>query len=223
MPRLLAIGDIHGHSKAFSSLLNVIRPQVDDTVVLLGDYIDRGPESSRVIDLILALQQETQVVPLRGNHEDMMLKAVGSRDALSFWRDCGGEETLSSYPGKSMAGIPVDHWDFLRSTCLYHETGAFIFVHAFLEPDVPLDSQSEHDLLWRHIEYAPRHFSGKRVICGHTPQRGGLPVHFGTGVCIDTGVHETGWLTCYEPARNRFWQCNDSGESRMDALFFDPD
>lgn len=223
MPRLLDIGDIHGHLKAFTSLLKVIRPQMEDTLVLLGDYVDRGPDSCGVIERILKLKQETHLICLRGNHEEMFLNAYDSQEAFNFWESCGGDETILSYGGQGLSSVPEAHRQFLRMTGLYHETEDCIFVHANVEPDVPMDSQDQRTLLWQHIEYPPRHFSEKVIICGHTPQPEGLPAHLGTAVCIDSGVCDTGWLTCYEPRKKRYWQCNDAGETRVDVLIPEAD
>lgn len=223
MSRLLAIGDIHGHAKAFVHLLNVIGPAEDDVLILMGDYIDRGPHSKEVIDIILRLRQQTQLICLRGNHEQMMLNALESKEAFDFWCQCGGEESLRSYGCTKLEDVPAAAFDFLRSTVSYHETPKFIFVHANVEFGVPMEFQTANSLLWRHIEYAPCHHSGKIVICGHTPQSNGLPVHFGSAVCLDTDVCHSGWLTCYEPFKRRYWQCNDGGEKRADILLPDTD
>ncbi|WP_395750607.1 metallophosphoesterase family protein [Prosthecobacter sp.] len=221
MPRLLAIGDIHGHLNTFTHLLNVIKPQQDDTLVLLGDYVDRGPDSCGVIERILKLKQETHLVCLRGNHEEMFLHAYDPNKDLNFWGSCEGDETLLSYKAHGLRSIPETHWELLRTTDLYHETEDCIFVHANVEPDLPMESQDESTLLWQHIKHPPRHFSEKLIICGHTPQPDGLPAHMGTAVCIDSGIYRTGWLTCYEPRKNRCWQCNDAGETRVDVLIPD--
>lgn len=218
MPRLLAIGDIHGHSKAFTHLLNVIKPTGDDVLVLLGDYVNRGPDSSGVIEVILGLQQKTQLICLRGNHEQMMLNALESQEAFDFWCQCGGDQTLRSYGCDEVKSIPAPVFDFLRSTVLYHETPRSIFVHANVDYGAPMEYQCASTLLWRHIEYPPYHYSGKLIICGHTPQATGLPAHFGSAVCIDTDVCRSGWLTCYEPLKNRYWQCNAAGKRRADIL-----
>jgi serine/threonine protein phosphatase 1 len=218
MSRLLAIGDIHGQSAAFRALLEVIKPTRDDVLVLLGDYINRGPDSRGVIERILRLREETQLICLRGNHEQMLLDAHRSGDGGLFWIECGGDETLRSFGCDDVESMPDYVFDFLNETRLYYETEKFIFVHANVDAEVPMESQSANTLLWRHLEYAPAHCSGKVVICGHTPQASGLPVHFGSAVCIDTDVGRSGWLTCYEPLRGRYWQCNADGKRRADIL-----
>jgi serine/threonine protein phosphatase 1 len=218
MPRLFAIGDIHGNSKALAKLLDAVKPSEEDVVVLLGDYIDRGPDSSGVIETILELRQKTELICLRGNHEQMMLNALESEEASDFWCQCGGDQTLSSFGCEKVKSIPAIVWDFLRGTVLYHETPMNIFVHANVDFDSPMEYQCASTLLWRHIEYPPSHQSGKLIICGHTPQSSGLPAHFGSAVCIDTDVCKSGWLTCYEPLKNRYWQCNAAGKRRADIL-----
>lgn len=218
MPRLLSIGDIHGHSQAFTNLLNVVKPTGDDVLVLLGDYINRGPDSSGVMDIILGLRQKTQLICLRGNHEQMLLDSRTSRDNHLFWLQCGGDQTLKSYECKAAEELPPRVLEFLGGTVLYHECERFIFVHANVDSEVPMESQSPASLMWRHLEYAPSHHSGKMVICGHTPQVSGIPLHLGTAVCIDTDICGAGWLTCYEPLKNRYWQCNAAGKTRVDIL-----
>jgi serine/threonine protein phosphatase 1 len=221
MPRLLAIGDIHGHSEAFKHLLNVIKPAGEDVLVLLGDYINRGPDSKGVIEIILGLRQKTQLICLRGNHEQMLLNALESKESFDFWCECGGDQTLRSYGCAEVKAIPDSVIDFMGGTLLYHETEKCIFAHANVDFEVPMESQSAETLLWRHIEHPPAHQSGKVIICGHTPQTAGLPVHFGSAVCIDTDVCRSGWLTCYEPLKSRYWQCHASGKRRADILLPD--
>lgn len=223
MSRLLAIGDIHGQSAAFSALLNVIKPAREDVLVLLGDFINRGPDSRGVIERILGLREETQLICLRGNHEQMLLDALRSAEDGAFWLQCGGDETLRSFGCADVESMPKHVFDFLNDTRLYHETEKFIFVHANVDSEVPMECQSTSTLLWRHLEYAPTHCSGKIIICGHTPQPAGLPVHLGSAVCIDTDVGKSGWLTCYEPLKNRFWQCHASGKRRADILLPEQD
>src|SRR5215207_6899427 len=97
MPRLLAVGDIHGCSRALDLLLADVNPHADDTVVTLGDYVDRGPDAKGVLDRLIDLHHTGRLIPLRGNHEQMLVAARTSRDERSFWLACGGEETLLSY------------------------------------------------------------------------------------------------------------------------------
>jgi serine/threonine protein phosphatase 1 len=95
--RELAIGDIHGCARSFETLLDLVQPTPTDTIILLGDYIDRGPDSCRVIDMILELNQRCTVVALTGNHEIMLQEAANDSKARADWWRYGGQETMHSY------------------------------------------------------------------------------------------------------------------------------
>jgi serine/threonine protein phosphatase 1 len=106
--RTIAIGDVHGCSAALRALLDAVAPAPDDVVVLLGDYIDRGPDSKGVLDLLLDLVGRCQLIPLLGNHEEMVLAALSDHKALEGWLSCGGAETVLSYgwaPGGPRRGL----------------------------------------------------------------------------------------------------------------------
>src|SRR6056297_2221894 len=172
--RTIAIGDIHGCSKALRTVLEDIAPQGDDTVIFLGDYVDRGPDSRGVIDQILALEQQCHVVPLRGNHEVMLCGVLLSDLAPDLWLSAGGKATVASYGG-SLKKIPQRHVDFLQRLRPFHETDQQIFVHAGYESDKPMSEQPDGPLYWEHLSAAlpPPHQTGKRVFVGHTPQPSG--------------------------------------------------
>lgn len=108
MPRTIAFGDIHGWSIALGQLLNAIRPTADDTIVTLGDYIDRGFDSRGVIDLLIELQQRCQLIPILGNHEEMMLAAREDRAKLVEWNEFGGIATLDSYGKRGLEAVRSD-------------------------------------------------------------------------------------------------------------------
>ena len=97
MPRTIAIGDIHGCAVALDTILAEIAPQPSDTIVGMGDYVDRGPESSRVIEILIDLVSHCRFVPLIGNHEMMMFKGMNSQKDFDFWFQYGGNTTLASY------------------------------------------------------------------------------------------------------------------------------
>src|SRR5262245_28961825 len=113
-PRVIAIGDVHGCIHALDALLDAIVPAPDDTLVFLGDMIDHGRESRDVLARIIALGSQCGVVCIQGNHEEMMLWARTSEQALAFWQNHGGAATLSSYrfPGR-LDDIPAEHWQFV--------------------------------------------------------------------------------------------------------------
>ena len=139
--RILAIGDIHGCNTALDTLLGQINVQPEDTVVLLGDIVDRGPGTRQVIERLLELQQQCNLHFIRGNHEEMLLGVLDGTIDDSRWLLFGGREVLDSYDGTT-DDIPATHVEFLRSSVDYHETTTDIFVHANLEPGVPLPEQN---------------------------------------------------------------------------------
>ena len=219
MQRLLAIGDIHGCATALRRLLEIIRIQPDDTVVTLGDYMNRGPDTRGVVEELMALKQRVQLITLMGNHEQMWLRALDAQEAEEEWKACGGGSTLASYGVKSAREIAPSHQAFFQSCLKYHEAETHFFVHANVDPYAPLDSQTDHTLLWEHLNSAPAaHASGKTMICGHTPQKNGKPRQFGHAVCVDTNVTDGGWLTCLEVRSGRYWQANQQGKSRADVM-----
>ena len=137
MSRTIAIGDIHGCATALAALIDTIDPDPSDTLVFLGDFIDRGPESRRVLDRVIDLAGRCRVVPILGNHEEMLLDALRDTANLAKWLKCGGAYTLRSY-GWEMGGvrrrledwIPPHHRAFLSSCLQFFETDTHIFVHA---------------------------------------------------------------------------------------------
>ena len=216
--RHFAIGDIHGCSAALKRLDQELQFRPTDTVITLGDYIDRGPDSRGVIDYLIELRSRCHLITLRGNHEVMMLQARQDRDALMEWLSCGGDQTLASYNAATFDDIPQAHWDFLESTLPYHETARDFFVHANAYPDLSLPDQPDYMLYWEHLTDPAPHQSGRRMICGHTPQKSGQPLDFGHTVCIDTYAHGGGWLTCLETRTNVYWQATQTGDLRTDSL-----
>ena len=220
--RTLAIGDIHGCLHALNALLAIVQPQKDDLLIALGDYTDRGPDSRGVIDRLLRLRDECRLICLRGNHDQMMLDARHDPATLWEWLQFGGRETLASYGRDSAAtlyDIPELHWQFLEVTRPYYETETHIFVHGRLDPDLPLDEQPSYLLYWEKLDrHAPKHCSGKTVICGHTAQRSGVPLDLGHAVCIDTFVYGKGWLTCLDVETRELWQARQTGATRTGRL-----
>jgi serine/threonine protein phosphatase 1 len=225
--RTIAIGDIHGCTSALRALLDAIAPTRADTIVLLGDYIDRGPDSKGALDLVIALAGRCRVVPLLGNHEEMLLAALSDRNALKNWLACGGVAALRSYgwapggPRRALANlIPVQHQRFLSGCRPFHETQTHLFLHAGYVPELPITQQPGLALRWRATDAltATPHCSGKVVIVGHTPQKSGEVLDLGFLVCIDTNCWRGGWLTALETGSGCFWQANEQGEVRERAL-----
>lgn len=223
--RTLAIGDVHGCAAALLNLLKFVDPGPKDTIVTLGDYIDRGPDSKGVLDLMIRMNLSDRLVPLRGNHEMMMLMGRESRDERRMWLSCGGAEALESYgrPGRAgrLEDIPEHHWHFVRKVCSdYAETDTHIFVHANLQPNTPLTEMSQTWLHWEFLTPSKHfpHFSGKTMICGHSEQRSGIPLVLDHAVCIDTWCYGGGWLTCLDVDSGEYWQADIDGRTRRGQL-----
>lgn len=222
--RTLAIGDVHGCLTALDRMLALIELAPEDRLVFLGDYIDRGPDSCGVIERILELRKQHDVVCLTGNHEIMMCSARDDEGIYLSWLGYGGEEALESYvrdplDEPSLDRVPQRHWQFLEEVCLpYYEDDTHIFVHGNVRPDLPLDAQDEMTLYWDKFANHGPHFSGKKVICGHTSQKSGWPLNVGHSVVIDTWVYGEGWLTCLDVHKGHFWQTNQAGRHRLGML-----
>jgi serine/threonine protein phosphatase 1 len=222
--RILAIGDIHGCLTALDALLDRVAPAPDDLLITLGDYVDRGPDSSGVLDRVIALHEDGRLIALRGNHDVMMLKARERVD-VRLWLACGGKQTLASYgvafpESGDLSPVPADHWEFLEHHLRdWYETETHFFVHASAYPDLPLDEQPDYMLHWEKLVDRVEHESGKVMVCGHTKQHSGRPLDLGTTVCLDTGAYEDyGWLTCLDVINGRYWQANQRGQTRQGRL-----
>jgi serine/threonine protein phosphatase 1 len=219
--RTLAIGDIHGCARALDVLLSAVSPRPEDVLVTLGDYVDRGPDSRGVLDRLVSLHSTGRLVPLRGNHDLMMVHARDWDEASAIWLACGGQSTLTSYGATTfnaaeLRRVPEAHWEFLEKACVnWHETDTHVFVHASLYPELALRDQPEAVLLWERLAGPITHVSGKIVVCGHTRQWSGVPISWGKTVCIDTGAYgEDGWLTCLDVEEGCYWQANEDGQMR---------
>lgn len=212
-PRTIAIGDIHGCHLALAALIQQIAPRPEDTIITLGDYIDRGPDSQNVVAQLLDLARVTRLVTLLGNHEIMLLEVLSGSDDGEAWQQYGGKETLASYGG-SLSQIPKNHRFFFENLRHSHETESHIFVHANYHPDLSMDEQPEELLFWQHLRppITPPHISGKTVIVGHTPQKSGKVLRFPHVVGIDTFCFGSGWLTAFEVNSQTIWQANRLGE-----------
>ena len=209
--RMIAVGDIHGCAHALERLLAAIELTPQDTIVFLGDYMDRGPNSKRVLEIVIELSEQFQVIPLLGNHEIMMLDAVKESVTRDLWLQFGGQQTIESYGG-DFANIPVEHLDFMRQCLPFYETEDHLFVHANYLPGSPLADQEDQIRYWTHLsDFQPGpHKSGKRVIVGHTPQTHGSILDFGHLVCIDTYCFGGGNLTAFDVFTNEIWQAKEN-------------
>jgi serine/threonine protein phosphatase 1 len=213
--RTIAIGDIHGCSAALRALIEAIQPTTDDTIVTLGDYVDRGPDSHGVLDYVLGLEQRCQLVPLMGNHELMLLDAVENPQVLGPWLTCGGDSTLRSYGGQ-LRNIPPAHLDFILRTRRHYEIATHFFVHANYAAGLSLDEQPDYLLLWEHlhVHVPPPHENGKVAIVGHTSQKSREILDLGHVICLDTFCHGGGWLTAMDVGSGQIWQADRHGRLR---------
>ena len=215
--RVYAIGDIHGRDDLFKRLLerleadNAVRGKAYTTLILLGDLVDRGPDSAAVVERALRLAAPFDAVRLLiGNHEECFLAALtgDSRRVLYFIRICG-DATIKSYWGDDAAYsaadfdevaarlpklVPQSHVDFLGQGEDMIQIGDYIFVHAGVRPGVPLDRQQLSDLRWIREEFIEgQHDHGLTVVYGHTISD---TVDEARGrIGIDTGAYLTGRLT----------------------------
>jgi len=209
--RTLAIGDIHGCDVALETLLKELVPRPADTIVVLGDVVDRGPNTKRCIEIIFELQKACRVVSILGNHEEMFLDAISGGRWQRTWLQNGGIDMLESYGGL-IDDIPVEHLDYFRSMQDYYEVEWDIFCHGTPHFDTPMDEQTGQGLRWNRISgREPPHGSGKRVICGHTSQKSGLPLVFMGYVCLDTNAYGGGALSALDVTSDILYQADQSG------------
>jgi serine/threonine protein phosphatase 1 len=190
-----------------------VPPTVDKVIVYLGDYIDRGPDSRMVLDMLIHHPlDDFRKIFLMGNHERMMLDFISGCTTGRLWARHGGLETLASYgfmPGfehMNDAGkmddlcqrfdnnIPLLHKAFLQNLRLFYTLGGYYFVHAGVHPDLPLDKQTMHDALWMRDPF----LSSKKkldniVVHGHSQVR--QPTVFSNRIAVDTGAYVTDRLS----------------------------
>ena len=213
MNKIFAIGDIHGcFDKLQRLILEIKADPVNDTLVFIGDYIDRADGGRDVVDYILKLKKTFQnVICLRGNHESMLLRFLdGVEDDIYLAN--GGFATLKAYgisrsdaPKVRKKKIPPDHLKFFKSLLPYYETDQFIFVHAGLIPGRELNEQSLYDMQWiRQTLIDSDDDFGKQVVFGHT--HFSEPLVEDNKIGIDTGAVYGGRLTCVELPALKFYQ-----------------
>ena len=223
--RVYAIGDIHGCSDQLDDLHRLIardiaaRPGPAITIIHLGDYLDRGPDSAGVLARLLRPfpvvpgSPAPEVINLMGNHEALFLAAYdGEAAALETWMNNGGSPSLASWgvpprtkPRDWPKTIPAAHIALLRGLRINHAMGGYVFVHAGLRPGVPLAEQTRHDMLWIRNSFLA--WDGPLpavVVHGHTPED--HPVVTANRIGIDTGAVLGGPLTAVvlEADRLRF-------------------
>jgi serine/threonine protein phosphatase 1 len=213
--RIYAIGDIHGRA----DLLSEITARIDDDIrrrpiahtveVYLGDYIDRGPHSRTVIDLLAVRLVANHAVCLRGNHEAVMEGFLQDPAILQYWEPLGGMQTLASYGielhadtdtaldlhRRFLDAFPRAHELFMQCLRNQFSCGDFLFVHAGIRPDIPIEQQDVNDLIWIRNEFLESTRDHERfIVHGHTPVPHPDIRH--NRINIDTGAWRTGTLTC---------------------------
>lgn len=189
--KFVAIGDIHGCRASLDALFNKLVDYKDRTFIFIGDYIDRGPDSKGVVDLLLELQKSLDIIFLRGNHEQMLLDAI-DHDKRMLWLSNGGKETLKSYGASALEmNFPEAHMRFYRDTRMFYNANDYFFVHAGLRPDKTIteSTQNEQDtqeMLWErsHLNALETKWE-KPVVFGHTPRP--HPIQKEKMIGIDTG------------------------------------
>jgi serine/threonine protein phosphatase 1 len=206
--RLFAIGDIHGCPGELGALLDALPLERGDTVCFVGDYIDRGPDSRRVIDLLLQAGRRTDArwVFLKGNHEDMCLAFLGRGGHWGeSWMANGGAAAVRSYgvdarsePAVVEGAIPESHLAFFEALQRSFRWNGYLLVHAGIRPGVPWADQTDDDLFWIREEFLLHpHSLPETVVFGHTPARQPI-VHLPYKIGIDTGLVYGGALTALE-------------------------
>lgn len=217
---MYAVGDVHGNADLLRALLSEItrdaieaRPASRPLLIFVGDYVDRGSGSAEVLDLILSVIEASvfEVRPLKGNHEEAMLKFLEDPSFGVTWVQYGGAETLASYgveAPREAAGpaawrevqqafaraLPQSHRDFLENLELMIRVGDYAFVHAGIDLEEALENQVEHDVLWIRGEFLrSKSMADAIVVHGHTPAE--QPEILPNRIGIDTGVYLTGLLT----------------------------
>jgi serine/threonine protein phosphatase 1 len=205
--KIFAIGDIHGSYNKLRDLLDRL-PYTPgrDRLVFLGDYLDRGPDSAKVLDFLCDLKRrDANLVTLLGNHEYLLLEYYRSGDPilLPYLRGMGLDATLNSYAPRSgfnlqtLNFLPEEHLDFLQALLPYWESPHYIFVHAGLEPNIPLAANDLTTLCEvRDTFISLDHDFGKKVIFGHTPFE--LPLVTANKIGIDTGAMYDNLLTAIQ-------------------------
>ena len=217
---IYAIGDIHGRDDLLAKLHAMIEEELAEatqqrevTVVYLGDYVDRGPDSRAVIDRLLNRPiAGARSIYLKGNHEDAMLRFIAGEAGGQSWLSIGGGATAKSYdvpmrPGEADRSarslirkhlrerVPERHMAFLRDLRMLYEAGDYLFVHAGIRPGRALEEQSPQDLLWIRREFlTSRRNHGRIIVHGHSAS--GKTVVKRNRICVDTAAYATDCLSC---------------------------
>lgn len=216
IPRIYAIGDIHGRLDLLETMIDKIHDDArtqsrNCLTITLGDYIDRGPNSRGVIECLRQNPFPDLYVALKGNHEAILEDFLKAPPTGFHWQRLGGHETLQSFgidvkpsmldrdyeiaAEQLRKALLPEQRDFFTSLKTHHSVGRYFFCHAGVRPDMPLDRQNDDDLLWIRDKFLNSKVDfGKIVVHGHTPVL--APEVFPNRINIDTCAFVTGRLTC---------------------------
>ncbi|MEO6393010.1 MAG: metallophosphoesterase family protein [Pyrinomonadaceae bacterium] len=250
--KTFVIGDIHGRRGQMNALLDLMpRDESVDTLVFLGDLIDRGDDAPGVVADVLALKaiNPDRVITIRGNHEQMLLDCIDEGAGLWFTPAAGGEFTYHQYTGTYLEidsvadltaardrisrAVPAEHVEFFRSMPYFHEDEYALYVHAGLLPDKHPRDTHPRVLLWtRDVEFY-RNYHGKPCIFGHTPTpylplmgrigRHGIYIA-NSAVGIDTGYNDQSPLSCLQLPEFQLYQAFADGRTTTHHItMFVPD
>ena len=233
--RILAVGDIHGMYEKLIALMEKIRfNSAEDLLIFLGDYIDRGPQSLECLDYVMALNKQCpeRVICLKGNHEDMcvnyyeyefhkrsLMDNFGKQMVL-VWLDNGGRETYRQFKKLKRSELRKRLW-WIKALSNHYQVGDYYFCHAGIQPFIPLEKQREGDLLWMREGFFEL-YDGRAgtIVAGHTPVQELKWKHWIDGqppttpqflenkiILCDTSAHYgDGKLSCVDVLTGKFWQ-----------------
>lgn len=224
--RIYAIGDVHGHKTLFLRLIDRIGDDAEargprsTRLVILGDFIDRGPDAAGMIKVLMRLDQEPNVIVLKGNHEAAMADALdGDHDALDLWLAHGGTQTLHSFGvdvdaleiddslavlRAARAAVPATVLRWIKRLPTFVRYGDYYFVHAGIDPAIALDRQTDEARLWITDAFTDSMADhGATIVHGHTIYPGVvvLPNRIG----VDTGAYRTGRLSAVGIENGAVW------------------
>lgn len=239
--KTFVIGDIHGRRAQLQMLLEMLeRDSQQDTLVFLGDLIDRGMDAPGVVADVLEMQRENpeRVICLRGNHEQMLLDCIDEGASIWFSPATGGAHSFEQYTGRALRlekeddfeearreiaeRVPAEHLEFFRTMPFFYEDDYAIYVHAGLDHGKHPRETSEHFLLWARDKDFYTNYTGKPCVFGHTPTpflplRGRLGRHgiyvFHSAIGIDTGYNQNSPLSCLELPEFKLYQSFADGHT----------
>ena len=230
--RIYAIGDIHGRRDLLADLIGLIetdiagRPPMANKLVILGDFIDRGPDSAQIVAVLMRLAPQHNLVVLKGNHEATMVDAIdGDAGAMEAWFEYGGQATLQSYglsleqsdlwdvraaAGAARAAVPPEVVSWMRALPVSYAAAGHFFVHAGVRPGVPLNRQTDQDMLWIRDDFTQSNDDhGAIIVHGHTICESGVDVAHNR-IGIDTGAYRTGRLSALGIEGDQRWSLSTS-------------